>query len=168
MTRTRKEKIRSVCPALVKERALLMATLDVFRDDEMDYRPNAPEAIRPLSVREIFMHVVDADHRFVDGGVRGRKFTTPEFVCDESLSHIAEIVVDQPDRAGIRKALEQSWKGVEAILDWPVEALQRKVAPENQNTLMALLTFAFLHNAQHRGQLWTYLEMLGREPPRDW
>lgn len=168
MTRTRKEKIRSVCPALVKERALLMATLDAFRDDEMDYRPETPGTIRPLSVREIFLHVVDADHRFVDGGVHGRTFTTPEFVCDESFSHIAEIAEGQPDRGGIRRALEQSWKGVEAILDWPVEALQRKVAPDNQNSLMALLTFAFLHHAQHRGQLWTYLEILGREPPRDW
>ncbi len=168
MPRTSKEKIRSVCPALVKERALLMATLDAFRDDEMDYYPESAGAGHPLSVREILMHIIDADHRLVDGGVRGRSFSRPEFVCDESFSRIAEITETKLDRAGIRKALEHSWKGVEAILDWPVDALQRKVAPENKISLMTLLTFAFMHHAQHRGQLWTYLEVLGREPPRDW
>jgi uncharacterized damage-inducible protein DinB len=168
MPRTRKDTIRAVCPALVKERALLMATLDAFRDDEMDFRPAVAGNVHTLSVREIFLHVVDADHRLVDGGVRGHAFTRPEFVCDESMSHIAEITEGQPDRAEVRRKLLQSWKGVEAILNWPIEALQRKAAPEGGDSLFTLLTFAFLHHAQHRGQLWTYLEVLGREPPRDW
>jgi len=167
MTRTRKETIRSVCPALAGERARLMATLDAFRDEEMDFRPDAPESAHPLSVREILMHIIDADHRLVDGGVRGVSFTNPEFVCDESFSRIAEVTVDQLDRAGIRAALEQSWRGVDAILDWPVEALQRKVTPESATSLFTLLSFAFMHISQHRGQLWTYLELLGRRPPRD-
>jgi uncharacterized damage-inducible protein DinB len=166
MTRTRKNTIRALCPALVKEHQLLMATLDAFMDDEMDFRPEARGSTPSLTVREIFMHVVDADHRFVDGGVSGKVFTRPEFVCDESFATITRITEGQLDRAAIRQELELSWKGVEAILDWPVAALQRKISPENRNSLLTLMTFAFMHHAQHRGQLWTYLELLGRRPPR--
>ncbi|MBM3286178.1 MAG: DinB family protein [Candidatus Eisenbacteria bacterium] len=168
MKRTRKATIGMVCPALVRERALLAATLDSFRDDEMDYRPPAPEGSHLLSVREILMHIVDADKKFVEGAVGETAYPRPELICDESVSRLAAVTEGDRDSVGIRIALERSWKGVASILDWPAEALQGKPSPGDQNSLMTLLTFTFMHHAQHRGQLWTYLELLGRVPPRDW
>jgi uncharacterized damage-inducible protein DinB len=164
--KARKPSIGAVYPLLAEERKLLMATLDAFDEDDMEFRPDADGGERSLSVREIFMHLVDADRRLVDYGLRGTRPTVPGFVCDESVSRIEEVTPPLLDRDGIRTALERSWSVIEGVLAWPAQKLTRRHSPENPVNLLTILGYALVHQAQHRGQLWTYLEMLGKVPPR--
>jgi uncharacterized damage-inducible protein DinB len=164
--RASKATIGSVYPLLAQERKLLMATLDAFSEEEMEYRPATGNGGTPLSVREVFLHLVDADRRLVEYGIRGSQPTLPGFVCDESASQIERIAQPELDREGIRTALERAWSVIEGILDWPAQALTRKHSPKNPTNLLTILGYALVHQAQHRGQLWAYLELLGKVPPR--
>lgn len=167
MPKAKSPSIGSSCPEFARERLLLIATLDGFNDDEMDYRPPAPAPVSPLSVREIFLHIVDSDDRLISGAMGGKAYASPSFLCDESVATIFRIREQSPDRNGIRARLLQSWKLVEGILAWPVEALQRNYTPESAFSLLTALGHALDHAAKHRGQLNVYLELLGRTPPAE-
>lgn len=164
--RTRKESIGDAFPALLRERDLLLRTLDAFAEEDLAFRPPAGSGAERLDVRQIFLHVADADRRLVGEGIRGSAEVEPRFVCDESVSRIGSLGGEDLDRAGLRARLEQSWRGIDGMLRWPAEALLRR-GTEGRGTLLGLLGYALIHRAQHRGQLWAYLEMLGRDLPRD-
>ncbi|MBD3162829.1 MAG: hypothetical protein GF346_10555 [Candidatus Eisenbacteria bacterium] len=166
MRKTRRESIGDAFPALRRERDLLLKTLEAFREEDLGFHPPAPAGVEMLDVRQIFLHVADADRRLLSEGIRGRGTIDAGFVCDESVARIASLGGGDLDRSGLRTRLEEAWKGIEGMLSWPAAALLRR-GIEDRETLLGLLGFALIHRAQHRGQLWAYLEMLGRELPRD-
>lgn len=158
--------IGAICPAFRKERQLLLSTLELLDEKDLSFRPSSSGRVRMLSVREILFHILDADRRLVDAGLHGRRFTKADFICDESASAIAAADTAALDLAGIRAALEASWGTIEQILRAPIETLERRIWPDKNLTLLAMLGDSLAHASSHRGQLWTYLELMGRVPPR--
>ncbi|MDM7915685.1 MAG: DinB family protein [Candidatus Eisenbacteria bacterium] len=162
MKRIKGETIASVFASMIQERRLLISALDAFRDEDLDFRPVTPKPAHLLSVREIFLHLIDADRRLVENAIEGRDLHLRYSVCDESASVLMNLTREIVDREGIRKALKASWRGVERILSRPASALLQKPAPDHPTSLLTLLGFAQTHAAHHRGQLLTYLALLGR------
>lgn len=137
--------------------------IGTFSDADLDFRPK--EGMR--SVRELAMHFYTQE-RVMAENVRGGKLTQevenaviPETEAGQAV--LAELKTVADLQAYARRCHQTMDDVLEAMTD---EDLQKIVeAPYGSFPAWQFFAFAYDEHWHHRGQLYTYTRLLGKEPP---
>ena len=140
-----------------------LRAIGAFTDDELDFRP------RPLmrTPRELIFHVYSQEQLLAEAAQQGRfTFETanranPE---DEAGAKALTALVTVSDLRAYADACHQAAGEIfRAMSD---EEIARPVeSPLGAYPAWAYFNFAYDEHWHHRGQLYTYLRLLGKEPP---
>jgi uncharacterized damage-inducible protein DinB len=140
-----------------------LRAISAFSDADLDYRPQ-PGMRSP---RELVFHVYSQEKLLAEAARSGR-FTlqaangsNPE---DESNAAVLKALVTVNDTRRYAEACHQAAETVframsEDEIARPVES------PMGTYPAWQYFTFAYDEHWHHRGQLYTYLRLLGKEPP---
>lgn len=140
-----------------------LRAIGVFSDADLDFRPQP--GMR--SVRELIQHLYGAEKALTQGALRG------QITLEEENLGIPESVEAQPILAGLRTIADvQAYadechraadEALQAISD---EQLQLEVeSPFGTFPAWQYFTFVYDEHWHHRGQLYTYARLLGKQPP---
>lgn len=130
-----------------------LRAVGTFSDDELDYRPR-PEM---RSVRELVHHIYTMEKEIAEGVRRGKVI---EEGAPEALASLTTVAALQDYVRACHRAADEA---LEAMTD---EDLARTVeAPYGSFPGWQFFAFAYDEHWHHRGQLYTYLRLLGKEPP---
>ncbi len=137
--------------------------IGTFSDADLDFRPK--EGMR--SVRELAMHFYTQE-RVMAENLRGGKLTQevenaviPE--TDAGKAVLAELKTVADLQAYARRCHQAMEDVAAAMTD---EDLQKTVeAPYGSFPAWQFFNFAYDEHWHHRGQLYTYARLLGKEPP---
>jgi uncharacterized damage-inducible protein DinB len=140
-----------------------MRAIGAFSDKELGYRPHATMR----TPRELIFHIYSQEKLLAEAAQNGR-FTieaanqsNPE---DEAAFPELEKLLTVNDA---RKYAEMSHRAAEKILRaMSDDELVRPVeSPMGTRPAWRFFSFAYDEHWHHRGQLYTYLRLLGKEPP---
>jgi uncharacterized damage-inducible protein DinB len=140
-----------------------LRAIGTFTDEDLNYRPR-PES---RTVRDLILHIYGMEKALAEGARDGR-------LTDEALG--ASVPEQQPAASilagitSIAKAQEYSrtchQAANEALAAMSDEDLGRVVeSPFGSFPAWQYFQFAYDEHWHHRGQLYTYLRLLGKEPP---
>jgi uncharacterized damage-inducible protein DinB len=171
----------AVCPTFFKEiemnkQALLgqrgyfkmvhgvtLRLIGTFSDKDLDYRPK-PET---RSVRDLILHIYGGE-KSIGEGIKQGKFTkevlnsyVPEEEESKAVAATLKTVADCQ-----KYARECHQAGDDALASLTDEDLARQLeAPYGVFPVWQYFAFAYDEHWHHRGQLYTYARLLGKEPP---
>ena len=129
--------------------------IGTFEDKDLDFRPT--EETR--SVRELILHIYSMEKAMTEGARDGKVTTEAETAAAES-ANVTTVAEAQEFARNCHKAADAA---LAAMSD---EDLARMVeAPYGSFPAWQYFTFAYDEHWHHRGQLYTYLRLLGKEPP---
>jgi uncharacterized damage-inducible protein DinB len=140
-----------------------LRAIGTFTDEDLNYRPR-PET---RTVRDLILHIYGMEKALAEGARDGR-------LTEEALG---ASVPEQPPAAAILAAITSVAKAQEfarachqaandAVAAMSDEDLGRVVeSPFGSFPAWQYLQFAYDEHWHHRGQLYTYLRLLGKEPP---
>jgi uncharacterized damage-inducible protein DinB len=122
-------------------------------EDKLDYKP-VPEV---FSIKELVVHIFDSEKAFVDSSLTGEMkmemFATnskEKIKTTEDLYNLAKSVHDELD-AKIATMSEE-------------ELMKPLVTPWGTLPVFVHMNSAYEHMWHHRGQLYTYLRLIGVKP----
>lgn len=137
--------------------------IGTFSDEELDFRP------RPgmRTVRELIFHIYSQEKLLAEAAQQAR-FTleaanrsNPE---DETGAAGCKALVTVGDARSYAEACHQTAEHIFRAMS--EEELARPVdSPFGANPAWQYFAFAYDEHWHHRGQLYTYLRLLGKEPP---
>ncbi len=135
--------------------------IGTFSDADLDFRPK--EGVR--SVRELLMHMYTMERTLAEN-IRSGKLTAvdvdnPETEAGKAVLAELKTVADlQAYARRYHQALDDTLAAMSE------EEVQRVVeAPYGSFPAWQFLQFAYDEHWHHRGQLYTYARLLGKEPP---
>jgi uncharacterized damage-inducible protein DinB len=137
--------------------------IGTFSDADLDFRPK--EAMR--SVRELVMHIYTME-RTLAASIRSGKLTSetesmavPETEAGQAvLAELKTVVELQAYARKYHQALD------ETLAAMSEDEIQQQVeAPYGSFPAWQFFNFAYDEHWHHRGQLYTYARLLGKEPP---
>jgi uncharacterized damage-inducible protein DinB len=135
--------------------------IGAFSDADLDFRPK--EGVR--SVRELFMHMYTMERTLAEN-IRSGKLTAvdtdnPETEAGKAVLAELKTVADlQAYARRYHQALDDTLAAMSE------EEVQRVVeAPYGSFPAWQFFQFAYDEHWHHRGQLYTYARLLGKEPP---
>lgn len=137
--------------------------IGTFSDQELDFRPQ-PVMRTP---RELIFHIYTQEKILAEAARQGRftveaaSSSTPE---DEAAAAGLQALVTVSDARTYAEACHQA---AEDIVSAMSEDDVNRPAPSPFGTFPAWQYFVFAYDEHwhHRGQLYTYLRLLGKEPP---
>jgi uncharacterized damage-inducible protein DinB len=137
--------------------------IGTFSDKDLDYRPT-PET---RSVRDLILHIY-AGEKPIGEAIKQGKFTSelmnlalPESDEGKAVAATLKTVADCKKFAG--ECHQAADDALAALTD---EDLARPLeAPYGEFPAWRYFAFAYDEHWHHRGQLYTYARMLGKEPP---
>jgi uncharacterized damage-inducible protein DinB len=133
-----------------------LKAIGAFSDEELDFRPK-PEM---RSVKELIHHIYASEKTLASGALNGKVTAEAEAAEQEKLAGITSVAAAQ-DYA--RNCHEAAAKALDAITD---EGLAASVdSPFGSFQGWQYFTFAYDEHWHHRGQLYTYMRLLGKQPP---
>lgn len=134
-----------------------------FSDEDLDYRPR-PEM---RSVRDLILHIYGAEKAMAEGVVAGKLTEAEEYKGlpekDEAKPYLAAIktIADAQDYA--KRCHQAADEALEKVTD---EQLASQIeSPFGTFLGWQYFNFCYDEHWHHRGQLYTYARMLGKEPP---
>ncbi len=134
-----------------------------FSDKDLDYRPK-PDV---RSVRELILHIYGNEKAFSEGIKQGRltnevmNEALPETEEGRAVAATLKTVADLQQYA--RECHQAADNVLAALTD---EDLARQIeAPFGTFPVWQYFAFAYDEHWHHRGQLYTYARLLGKEPP---
>ena len=137
--------------------------IGTFTDQDLNYRPT-PET---RSVRDLILHIYGTEKVLAEGARDGR-------ITEEALG---ASVPEQTPAAGVLASMSSVGKAQEfarschqsageALAAMSDEDLERVVeSPFGSFPAWQYFQFSYDEHWHHRGQLYTYLRLLGKEPP---
>ena len=143
--------------------SITVRAIDAFTDRELDFRPK-PEMRTP---RELFFHVYSQEKILAEAAQQGR-FTAEAASrsSPEEQAGTAELqaLVTVDDLRAYAQACHQTAQSIfslmsEGQLNDPVES------PFGTYPAWRYFAFAYDEHWHHRGQIYTYLRLLGKQPP---
>lgn len=143
--------------------AVTLRAINAFTDEELHFRP------RPgmRSVRELIFHIYCQERVLAEAAQQGRfsleaaKRSNPE--DDLGASDCAKLVTVGDAREYADACHQAADKIFRAMSD---EEIGRPIeSPFGAQPAWQFFTFAYDEHWHHRGQLYTYLRLLGKEPP---
>jgi uncharacterized damage-inducible protein DinB len=134
-----------------------------FSDADLDYRPQP--GMR--SVRDLAMHVYGMEKIWPENIHKGQLTAAEENKCipetEEGKAVAATLKTVSDLQAFARSAHEAMDQALQKTSD---EALAKQVeTPFGSFPLWQMFMFAYDEHWHHRGQLYTYARLLGKEPP---
>jgi uncharacterized damage-inducible protein DinB len=137
--------------------------IETFADDELDFRPK-PGMRTP---RELVFHIYEQERALAEGARDGElsmelaNRSNPE---DPSRTAAVSALATVADAAGFARACHDAAERIFRAM--PEEDIARPVnSPFGTYPAWRYLVFAYDEHWHHRGQLYTYLRLLGKEPP---
>jgi len=137
--------------------------IGTFSDEDLDYRPK-PDA---RSVRDLILHIYGMQSTFGEGIKQGKltaeieNKAIPETEEGKAVASTLKTVADCQKYA--RECQQAGDKTLAALTD---EDLARQLeAPFGTFPIWQYFVFAYDEHWHHRGQLYTYARLLGKEPP---
>ncbi|MBK9707015.1 MAG: DinB family protein [Acidobacteria bacterium] len=137
--------------------------IGTFTDEELDFRPR-PEM---RSVRDLILHIYGAEKAMTEGALAGKVTDAEENKglpeTEEAKPILAGLktIADVQDYA--RRCHKAADEALAAITD---EQLARPVeSPFGTFLGWQFFNFCYDEHWHHRGQLYTYARLLGKEPP---
>ena len=134
-----------------------------FSDKDLDYRPQP--GMR--SVRDLILHIYEGE-KAVGEGIKQGRFTkevmdkgVPETEAGKAVAVTLKTVADCQ-----KFARECHQAGDDAVASLTDEDLARPLeAPYGVFPMWQYFAFAYDEHWHHRGQLYTYARLLGKQPP---
>jgi len=151
-------------------RALIIEAAGAFRDEDLDVRP-APDF---RSIGDVLRHLITTEEYWWHGGIQGEPYARWRAADWDRLGdHEKDARRRQrfPTVRSILEGLSVAHAPVErflAELDAADLCEKRRSTWAQDNTLRWMLWHLVEHDQHHRGQLYTRIRMLGREPARIW
>lgn len=140
-----------------------LKAISAFSDDELDFRP------RPgmRSPRELIFHVYAQEKLLAEAAREGRmsaetamRSTPEEPAGAEGCRRLATVSDARSHAEACHRAAEEIFRAMsDEDLARPVES------PFGTYPAWQCFTFAYDEHWHHRGQLYTYLRLLGKDPP---
>jgi uncharacterized damage-inducible protein DinB len=137
--------------------------ISTFSDEELEYRPR-PEMRTP---RELVFHMYSQERLLAEAAQHGRltleaaNRSNPE---DKAGAAELKALVTVSDARRYAEACHQAAE--EIFREMSEDRLARPVeSPMGTYPAWQYFTFAYDEHWHHRGQLYTYLRLLGKEPP---
>lgn len=137
--------------------------IDAFTDEELDFRPR-PAMRTP---RELIFHVYTQEKLLAEAAQQGR-FTmeaasrsNPE---DEAGGSACKALSTVSDARAYAEACHQAAEKIFRTMSED-EVVRPVESPLGTYPAWQYFTFAYDEHWHHRGQLYTYLRLLGKEPP---
>jgi uncharacterized damage-inducible protein DinB len=143
--------------------SITMKAIDAFIDGDLDFRPK-PDMRTP---RELLFHVYSQEKILAEAARQGR-FTAEAASrsSPEERASAAELqaLVTVDDLRAYAQACHQTAQNIfslmsEAQLNHPIES------PFGTYPAWRYFAFAYDEHWHHRGQIYTYLRLLGKQPP---
>jgi len=137
--------------------------IGVFSDDELDFRPR-PGMRTP---RELIFHIYSQERLLAEAAQQGRFTPTMAHASspeDPSAASALKGLVTVGDLMAFAETCHQAAEAIfrsmsEDEIARPVES------PFGNYPAWAYFNFAYDEHWHHRGQLYSYLRLLGKEPP---
>jgi uncharacterized damage-inducible protein DinB len=137
--------------------------IGTFSDEDLDYRPK-PDA---RSVRDLILHIYGMERTFGEGIKQGKltaeieNKAIPETAGGKAVAATLKTVADCQ-----KYARECHQAGDEALAPLTDEDLARQLeSPFGSYPVWQYFAFTYDEHWHHRGQLYTYARLLGKEPP---
>ncbi len=137
--------------------------IGAFSDQDLDYRPQP--GMR--SVRELILHIYGMQKGFAEGLRQGKLTPEIENKCIPETAEGKAVAAALKTVADCRKfARECHQAGDESLAAMSDEDLTRQIeSPFGTFPLWQYFNFAYDEHWHHRGQLYTYARLIGKEPP---
>jgi len=153
----------ALCEYFKTVHSITLRAIDAFTDRDLDFRPK-PEMRTP---RELIFHVYSQEKILAEAAQQGR-FTAEAASrsSPEEQAGAAELqaLVTVDDLKTFVQACHQT---AQSIFSRMSESQLNHPVPSPFGTYSAWRYFAFAYDEHwhHRGQIYTYLRLLGKEPP---
>jgi uncharacterized damage-inducible protein DinB len=135
--------------------------IGTFSDADLDFRPK--ENVR--SVRELLMHMYTMERSLAEN-IRSGKLTSVD--VDNPETEAGKAVLAELKTGADLQAYARRWHQAldDTLAAMSEEEVQRVVeAPYGSFPAWQFFQFAYDEHWHHRGQLYTYARLLGKEPP---
>lgn len=134
-----------------------------FSDDDLNYRPK-PDM---RSVRDLILHLYGMQKTFSEGIKAGKLTAEIEYQCvpeKEESKPVAAKLKTIPDCLQYARDCHQA--AAETLAALTDEGLARPLeSPFGVFPVWQFFAFAYDEHWHHRGQLYTYARLMGKEPP---
>jgi len=153
----------TLCEYFDMVHSVTIRAIDAFTDRELDFRPN-PDMRTP---RELFFHVYSQEKILAEAARQGRltaeaaSRSNPE---EQAAAEEVQALATVDDLRTFAQACHQTARNIfslmsESQLNDPVES------PFGTYPAWRCFAFAQDEHWHHRGQIFTYLRLLGKRPP---
>jgi uncharacterized damage-inducible protein DinB len=137
--------------------------IGAFDGEDIDYRP----AAGTRSVRELIIHIYGMMGTFSEGIRRGKLTADIENSAIPETEEGKKTVASLKTVAGLQ---DFAWKNFRTIEETLAEMTDERLAqplesPFGTYPTWQYFAFAYDEHWHHRGQLYTYARLLGKEPP---
>jgi uncharacterized damage-inducible protein DinB len=140
-----------------------LRVIETFGDGDLDFRP------RPTvrSPKELVFHMYSQEKTLAEGAREGRLTMEAAKRSNPEMQPGASEVAELKTVAGLKAYAEACHRAAEeALTAMTEEELNRPVeSPFGTYPAWRYFDFAYDEHWHHRGQLYTYLRLLGKEPP---
>lgn len=157
------EQVAARCDYFNAVHGITRRAIDAFSDADLSFRP----AAGTRSVRELIFHVYAQEKHLADAARAGSMtMDTADASNPESAAGAAECarLTTVGDAGAFADSCHRSFDTTFRALSG--EELSRPVpSPFGAYPAWRYLAFAYDEHWHHRGQLYTYLRLLGKEPP---
>jgi uncharacterized damage-inducible protein DinB len=137
--------------------------ISAFGDADLDFRPNASTR----SVRELILHIYGIEKSLLEGVKAGRVSKETEDAAIPEKPEAAPLLAGMKTvDAALAYARKYHEEADSAFADITEEHLAAQVeSPFGTFAGWQFVNFAYDEHWHHRGQLYTYMRLLGKEPP---
>jgi uncharacterized damage-inducible protein DinB len=140
-----------------------LRAIGTFADEDLDFRPR-PEA---RSVRELILHIYGIEKVLAEGARDGRLTAEAENAAlpekEEAAPILSSLFSVKKAQEFARNCRQAADAALNAMSDSDLSRIVE--SPFGSFPGWQFFTFAYDEHWHHRGQLYTYLRLLGKEPP---
>ncbi len=158
-----KEHLAARCDYFNMVHGVTVRAIRVFTDSELDFRPR-PNMRTP---RELIFHIYSQEQILAEAAQRGRftldmaKVSNPE---DPSAASALTALVTVGDLVAYADGCHQAAQNIFRSMS-DNEIASTVESPIGTFPAWSYFVFAYDEHWHHRGQLYSYLRLLGKEPP---
>jgi len=140
-----------------------LKAIGTFSDEDLDFRPNA--AMR--SVRELILHIYGLERSLTQGVVAGRVLAETENAVIPERPEAAPGLAALTSVSAALEFARECHKAADAAAESLTEEQLAAGVESPFGAFPGWQFFTFVNDEHwhHRGQLYTYLRLLGKEPP---
>ena len=137
--------------------------IDTFTDSDLNFRPMPPMR----TPRELIFHIYAQERALAEAARDGRLTVEASSACNPEEPHGAAALASLETVADLKAYAEACHQTAEGIFRAMTEEDVTRPVEGPFGTVPAWQYFAFAYDEHwhHRGQLYTYLRLIGKEPP---